>query len=65
MRVSRAIDSLRRAEASYQRASRASETARHAREAVIREAAETMSTRAIAEHVGLTAQRVQQIAAKA
>lgn len=58
------IDSLRRAEACYQRASRASENARLAREAAIREAAQTMTTRAIAEHVSLTAQRVAQIAPK-
>ena len=58
------IESLRRAEARYQRASRASEDARLAREDVIREAAETMTTRAIAEHVSLTAQRVAQIAPK-
>ena len=55
------IDSLRRAEASYQRASRASETARLARETVIREAAQSMSTRQIAAHVSVSAQRVQQI----
>ena len=55
------IDSLCRAEASYQQASRASETARLAREAVIREAAQTMSTRQIAAHVSVSAQRVQQI----
>jgi len=56
-----AVAELRKAEARYQRASRASETARLAREAVIREAAETMSTRAIAQHVSVSAQRVQQI----
>ncbi len=58
------IDSLRRAEARYQRASRASEVARLAREAVIREAAQTMSTRQIAAHVSVSAQRVQQIIAR-
>jgi hypothetical protein len=34
-----------------------------AREAAIRDAADTMSTRQIARHVSVTAQRVQQIAA--
>lgn len=55
---------LRKAEARYQRASRRSEDARAGREAAIREAAQTMSTRQIAKHVSLTAQRVQQIAAR-
>jgi transposase-like protein len=55
------IDSLRKAERRYQRASRASEAARLAREHVIREAAQTMSTRQIAAHVSVSAQRVQQI----
>ena len=57
-------DSLRRAEARYQRAFRASEDARLAREDAIREAARTMSTREIAKYVSVTAQRVQQITAK-
>ena len=59
-----AVENLRKTEARYQRASRASEDARHAREDAIRAAAATMSTRQIAEHVSLTAQRVQQIVAK-
>lgn len=55
------VDNLRKAEARYQRAARSLEAARVAREAAIREAAETMSTRQIAAHVSVTAQRVQQI----
>jgi hypothetical protein len=58
------VDTLRQTEARYQRASRAREEARLAREAAIREAATTMSTRQIAQHVSVTAQRVQQIIAK-
>jgi hypothetical protein len=54
-------DSLRRAEARYQRASSASEAARLDREAAIREAAQTMSTRKIAAHVSVSHQRVAQI----
>ena len=55
-------DSLRRAEARYQRAFRASDTARLAREAAIREASTAgLSTRQIARYVSITAQRVQQI----
>jgi hypothetical protein len=48
----------------YQVASRARETARLALNQGIRETAPTMSTRRIAEHVGLSQQRVQQITAR-
>lgn len=57
-------DKLRRAEARYLRASRASEAARLAREDAIRAAVSAgMSTREVARYVSITAQRVQQIAA--
>ncbi len=52
---------LKEAEARYQRDAAAFEASRVAREAAIREAAQTMSTRQIAAHVSVTAQRVQQI----
>ncbi|HUR86954.1 MAG TPA: hypothetical protein VMY78_16595 [Solirubrobacteraceae bacterium] len=54
-------EELKKAEARYQRAARSFEAARVAREAAIREASRTMSTRQIAAHVSVTAQRVQQI----
>lgn len=58
-------DKLRTAEARYQRASRASEKARLAREDAIRAAiSEGMSTREVARYVSVTAQRVQQIASR-
>lgn len=52
---------LRKAEARYQRAARSLEAARVGREEAIRKAAHSMSTRQIAAHVSVTAQRVQQI----
>ncbi len=57
-------ESLRRAEARYQRAFRASEAARLAREEAIREAfGNGLSTRQIAAFVSVTGQRVHQIVA--
>lgn len=58
-------DKLRKAEARYMRASRASEAARLAREEAIRAAvSDGMSTREVARYVSITAQRVQQIASR-
>lgn len=57
-----ALDSLRSAEARHQRAFVRLEEAQRERDAAIREAhAEGMTTRAIAEHVGVSHQRVAQV----
>ena len=61
--MSAEVDALIRAERAYKRASDAKLAARLAREDAIRNAAKTMSMRQIAQHVSLTAQRVQQLVA--
>jgi transposase len=53
---------LQAAEARYQRAQAALNLARDAREQAIRAACQNMSTREVAKHVSVTAQRVHQIA---
>jgi hypothetical protein len=55
---------LQAAEAAYQDAARILKQREEARNAAIARAAGTMSTRKVAEHVTVSAQRVQQIAAE-
>lgn len=56
------VETLRNAERAYQRALRAFKKADGQRADAIAQAAQTMTVRAIAEHVSLTHQRVGQIA---